>query len=424
MLVAAIRAEADHNRPQRRATAIVDTARRTLVDAAEQLGTCGEQLVMVEEARREANIDFDRRAKRRLDDTELETSAAIKRLFREFDDWVERSYRLKDEEIQEAWDADERRVRDRSDELLRNTDARLRRRLQQLDEEVATAWSHRLEINLTRQNRISAAGLTPAWVEAAGRGTAAVLGGALGTFIGVAVGNAPGAWIGGTIGGAIGERIGSFLQIRRGQMARRRTTLQESISDALAAVEGDVTAGWDSCRESIRKDLAEHAAGRTRSAESAAAVADQMVALSDSAVAAVARADTCLLRALLRLEGRDRLARDVFSVNRRPGFACLVPLASEGALQELMLWSPNQLPEDVRPIPDKDGTTVFRRAAYALAAGRRRAVLVPDGRSIRAEVHDERSSEFLVAEAEFISEVIEVPIRLRSITDRSKETHR
>jgi small GTP-binding protein len=420
-LVTAIRAEADRHRNPRRAAAIVDTARRALVDAAERLTADSDGLALVADTRREEGDDFDRRTARLLADVDLQVQGEIEALLRRFDDWADRHYQRKDAELQEEWDADERHLRDDADGLLRATDARLRRRLRQLDEEVAAAWSKRLEVNLTKRNRVSATGLAPRWLEAAGRTAAGAAGMALGIAIGGALGNAPGAAIGSVIGSLVGERVGSLLRLRRGQLARRRSTLHESVRDALEAVKRDIDAGWVWCRESIQKDLAEHASGRSRAIERTAALARHTSLVAESAFAAVASADSCLLRALLRLEGRDRLADYVTTVNRRPGFAYVVPLTNSAALREFMLWAPNQVLEQVRPIPDDDEATVFRRAAYALDAGRRHAVLVPDGDGIRAEIPEQLSTEFLAAEAALVSTVVDVPLHLRSTTAQLTE---
>lgn len=420
-LVAAIRAEADRRRHPRRATAIVDTARRALVDAAERLKADSDGLVLVADARREEGADFDRRAARLLADADLQVQGEIEALFRRFDDWADRRYQRTDAELQEEWDADERRLREDANELLRATDARQRRRLRQLDKVVAAAWSKRLEFNLTNRNLISASGLAPRWLEAAGRTAAGAAGTALGFAVGGAFGNAPGAALGSLIGGLVGERVGSLLRLRRGQLARRRSELHESVRDALEAVKRDIDAGWDRCRESIQQDLAEHASGRSRAIERTTALAAHAGLAAESAFAAVASADSCLLRHLLHLEGRDRLADCVTTVNRRPGFACVVPLTNSAALREFMLWAPNHLLEQVRPIPNEGEETVFRRAAYALNAGRRHAVLVPDGEGIRAETPEQLSTEFLAAEADLVSSVINVPLYLCSTSVRLTE---
>lgn len=420
-LVAAIRAEADQHRHPRRAAAIIDTARRALVDAAEQLTIHSECLSLVIDTRREEGADFDRRAARLLADADLQVQGEIDALFHRFDGWADRHYQRKDSELQEEWDADERKLRESADELLRATDARLRRRLRQLDEEVAAAWSKRLEVNLTKPNRISATGLAPRWLEAAGRTAAGAAGMILGAAIGGVLGNAPGAAFGSLIGGAVGERVGSLLRVRRGQLARRRSTLHVSVNDAIHAVKHEIDAGWELCRECIHQDLAEHASGRSKAMKHTAALANHTSLAAKSALAAVASADSSLLRALLRMEGRDRLADYVTTVMRRPGFAYVVPLAGSAALREFMLWAPTQVLEQVRPIPDEDEATVFRRAAYALDAGRRRAVLVPDGDGIRAHIPEQLSTEFLAAEAALVSSVIDVPIELCSTAARLKD---
>ncbi len=415
-LVTAIRAEADRHRHPRRAAAIVDTARRALVDAVERLTADSECLALVADTRRDEGADFDRRTARLLADVELQVQGEIEGLLRRFDDWADRHYQRNDTELQSEWDADERQLREKADELLRATDARVRRRLRQLDEEVGAAWSKRLEIKLTNQNRISATGLAPRWLEAAGRTVAGIAGTALGFAIGAALGNAPGAAVGSAIGGLVGERVGSLLRIRRSQLARRRSALHESVRDALQAAKRDIDAGWVLCRESIQQDLTAHSSGRSRAIERTAALARHASLAAESAFAAVTSADSFLLRALLRLEGRDRLADYVTTVNRRPGFAYLVPLANSTALREFMQWRPNQVLEQVRPIPDDDEATVIRRAAYALDAGRRHAVLVPDGDGIRAKIPEQLSAEFLAAEAALVSTIIDVPLHLCSTT--------
>ncbi len=415
-LVAAIRAEAERHRHPRRAAAIVDTARRALVEAADQLTVDGDGLALVVDTRRREAADFSRRTDRLVADVDLQVQGEIEALLRRFDDWADRHYLRRDAELQADWDADERLLRESANELLLATDARLRRRLRQLDEEVTAAWSKRLEVNLTRLNRLGATGLAPRWLEAAGRTAAGAAGTALGAVIGGVVGNAPGAYIGSVIGGVVGERVGSLLRFRRSQLARRRSTLHESVRDALQAVKRDIDAGWLRCKESIQKDLTAHASGRSRAIERTAALARHASLAAESASAAVASADSFLLRALLRLEGRDRLADYVTTVNRLPGFAYLVPLTNSTALREFMQWPPNQVLEQVRPIPNDDKATAFRRAAYALDAGRRHAVLVPDGDGIRAKIPEQLSTEFLAAEAALVSKVIDVPLHLWSTT--------
>lgn len=301
-------------------------------------------------------------------------------------------------------------------------DARLRRRLHQLDEEVAAAWSRRLAADLTRRSRIATSGLAPRWIEAAARTGAGGIGTALGFLIGGALGNAPGAFIGATIGGLVGERLGSLLRLRRGQLARRRSALQESVTDALNAVRHDVDIDWDSCREALQQARARRASERTRSVELTASMARHASLVAQSALAGVASADRCLLRGLLRLEGRDRLANLVTTVKRRPGFASLVSVTDSAALREFMLWPPNRMLEQVRPIPGYKNATVFARAAYALDAGRRRAVLIPDGHGIRADIPEHVSVEYLAAEAALVSTVIGVRLRLRSATSASEAT--
>ena len=411
-----IRNEADRRRHHRRAAAIVDTARRALVDAADLLTSESERLARVAGTGRKQRSDFGRRTARMLADVDLQVQGDIGPLFQRFDDWAERHYRRTDSELQEEWEADERRLRDEADELLRSVDARLRRRLTQLDDEVAAAWSKRLEVNLTEGHLISASGLSPRWVEAAGRTAAAAAGTTLGLVIGGTLGNAPGAAIGGTIGGIVGERIGSLLRLRRGQLARRRTQLHESVNDAQAAVKREIGARWTGYRESIQQDLADHIATRNSAIERTEALALHTRQVAGSALTAVTSADTCLLRALLRLEGQERLADHVTTVNRHPGFACVVPFSNRAALREFMLRAPNHLLEQIRPVPNEEVSTVFRRAAYALDAGRRNAVLVPDGDGIRAETPEPLSTEFLAAEAAMVETVINASVHLRSTT--------
>lgn len=413
-LVTAVRTEAGRHRHQRRAAAIVDTARRALVDAAERLTAEHEGLALLADTRQEGAADFDRRTARLLADVDLHVQSEIEAVLRRFDDWADRHYQRNDTELQQEWDADEQHLREEADKLLRAVDARLRRKLRQLDKEVAAAWSKRLDVNLRKRNQVSATGLAPRWVEAAGRTAAGAAGMFLGLAIGGALGNAPGAYIGSVVGGFVGERLGSLLRLRRGQLARRRATLHESVRDALEAIKHDINAGWDSRKQSIQQDLALYAAERNRATERIAALSHHANLAGASAFAAVASADRHLLRALLRLEGRDRLADWVTIVKRRPGFACLVPLTDSTALREFMLWAPTQMLEQVRPIPDEDEATVFRRAAYALNAGPRHAVLVPDGEGLRVDIPEQLSTELLAAEAALISTVVDVPLYLRS----------
>lgn len=420
-LAAAIRAEADQHRHQRRAAAIVDTARRALVDAAEWLAREGDRLALLVETRREEGADFDRRAARLLADGDLQARTEIEGLFRRFDDWADRHYLRTDTDLQLEWDADERRLREDADELLRTTDARLRRRLRRLDDEVTAAWSKRLEANLTKHNQISANRLAPRWLEAAGKTAAGLAGTLIGMAIGGLVANAPGAAVGGLIGGFVGDGIGSFFRPRRTQLARRRGALHESVRDALEAVKRDVDAGWVQCKESIEQDLAGHASDRDQAIGRAAAMAHHASVLGESALEAVAAADSHLVRALLHLEGRDRLADHVGTVSRRPGFACLVPLPDSSALREFMLRPPSQTLEQIRPTPCDEAATVYRRAAYALDVGRRHVVLVPDGDAIRADIPEQLSPELLAAEAALVSAVVDVPLDLRSTPTQLSE---
>ena len=74
---------------------------------------------------RKRRSDFGRRTARMLADVDLQVQGDIGPLFQRFDDWAERHYRRTDSELQEEWEADERRLRDEADELLRSVDARL-----------------------------------------------------------------------------------------------------------------------------------------------------------------------------------------------------------------------------------------------------------------------------------------------------------
>lgn len=421
MLAAAIHAEADRRRHSRRAVAICDSARRAFQDAAERLTAGSEGLVAVADSRKDASSDFGRRADRLLADVDLQVQSETDALFRRHADWADRHYRCADDELQARWDADERQLRQDADELLRGNHARLCRRLRQLDEDVATAWSKRLEINLTKLNKISATGTIPRWAEAAGRTAIGAAGAAVGGLVGGMLGNAPGAYIGVTIGAGVGERIGALLRIRRGQMARRRTTLQESVRDALDVVRHDVEDSWTKCLESVRDDLADRASDRNHAIDHTVALADHASLIAEAARSAVAAGDIVLLRALLGLEGRGRLADHITAVRRHPGFASLALVQDAGAFREWLLRPPAGMPEPVRPVPADSESATFRRVAYALDAGRRRAVLVPDASRVRVHIPEDLSRAMLRVEANLIGRVVEAPIDLQSTTARLPE---
>lgn len=421
-LVTVIQAEADQRRHARRAATTVDVARRALTDAAQRLAAQAADLELLADTQQKELADFGRRAARLVADADLEISSEIQALIDGFDDWADRHYQRSETEIQATWDADIRRLCEAADGLLQAGYTRLTRRLSQLDDDVAAAWSKRLTASLAKQIRIRASGVTPRWVEAGMRTAAGVAGTAIGGVLGAAVGNAPGAYVGAAIGGFVGDWVGSRLLFRRRQVARRRATLHESVRAALGETRQRIEASWRASQASVEQALAEYAAERSRTTGCTTALAEHSRAVAELAMTSSASADRCLLRTLLRLAGRSRLADLVTEVHRVPGFACLVPVPDGAALREFVLWPPEGMIEEVRPIPSGEQATAFRRAAYAVDAGHRHAVLVPDEDGIRAQIPERLSPELLAAEAALVATVSDVPLRLSCSDCDSKET--
>jgi hypothetical protein len=409
-LRAAVEEQADRLRPQRRAVAILDTARRALVDATEEFAAAYKVLGLVSETMQRQEVDFDQRSRRLIDDASLHVHGEIEELLRRFDDWAERHYQSNDDELERSWESDERHLRMDAAELLAQTELRLRRRLVELDEQVAAAWAHRLEVNLVQRHQIAASSLNPRWLDAAGGVLPGTGGAFLGAVIGGFFGNAPGVVIGSMIGGAIGDRLGSLLQFRRRQLRRRRDSLRQSVREALNETQSDIAAEWQARQGAIRTALHERASQRERAIEHTGSLASHVGIAADSSAAAIAATDTYLLEILLRLEGRERLAQAVGSVKRRPGFACVVLVNDALALREFALWPPEHPIEQLRPVLESEQSPV-RRATYALSAGRRRIVLVPDGAGVYAMIAESPSPEFLAAETEFVSMAVGVSIR-------------
>jgi small GTP-binding protein len=404
-----------------RAVAICDSARRTLCDAANRLSADGNRLAIVADTRRDASADFDRRTERLLAGTDLQVQVDVGALFRRLDDWADRHYQCTDAELQSRWDADEERLRADAGELLQRSHSRMCRRLRRLDEDVATAWSKRLEINMTSLNEISVTGLVPRWVEAAGRTALGVAGAAVGFAIGTLLGNAPGGIIGTSIGGAVGERLGALIRVRRGQLVRRRNALQAAVRDALGSVKNEVDESWIRCMESVRQDLDDRARERAQAVQRTADLAEHTTMVADAARIAAASGDALLSRTLLGLEGRHHLASRIAAVHRHPGFATIVSVEDADAFRELVLCPPVHALEQVRTVPAGDQPTGLRQVAYAVDAGRRHAVLVPDGALTRIHIPEDLSTELLRVEADLIGRVVNVPIVLHSRTARLSE---
>ncbi len=419
-LGAAIRAEADRHGDSRRTAAIVDVARRALVDAARRLTGQAEALELWADTQRSALTDFDKRAARLIADAELRVQREIGGLFGRFDDWADRQYHGKDSDIEAMWDADIRQLGEDADGLLRAAQARLRRRIGQLDDEVVAAWSKRIAVQLAKPRRVPLSGVAPRGIEAAARATLTAAGGYLGAVIGEALWLAGGAIPGAVIGGFVGEWVGSHLLLRRRQLNRRRTTLHEWVRSELEAHRAVIDASWRSTLESLQQGLAACSSERHLAAQRTMDLAGHASVIAEAARCGATSADRCLLRTLLQLAGRDRLADLVTTVHRTPGFACLTPIP-DASLREFVLWPPAGMIEHVRPIPSGDEVTDFRRMSYALDAGRRHVVLVPEGESIRAFIPEQRSPELLAAEAALASTVLDLPISLISTTAESTE---
>ena len=417
-LVSAIRCEGTGGRlHSRRATTIADTGRRSLVEATDLLATSSDDLDQLAQVRRDAACDLARRSTRLVGDADLEFQVALGALFQRFHDWADRHYQSSDSEIEERWRLDEGDLRRDAAELIQAAEARLRRRLRQLDEDVAKAWSKRITVTQTARSPIEVPGLSPRWLEAAGRTAAGAAGTLLGFAIGTAIGNAPGAYVGSAVGGILGERLGTLLRVRRPQLARRRRSLAESVHDSLEVARRDIEETWNELRTAVEQALARRDSGREWETEQIAALASELYSITERARSSVAAVDRSLIGALLRLEGRHQLAEEVVDVMRQPGFASLVPLAG-AALREFVLFPPTGLLEDVRPLPGGD-PSIFRRAAYGLAVGRRHALLVPDGAVLRADVPEPSSAEFLAVEAALVSAAIGFPIHLRSTLEEA-----
>lgn len=416
----AIRTEAERHRHARRAAAIVDVARRALVDAVEQLTALADTLELWADTQRRAQTDFGKRASRLVADADLRLRSDITALFGRFDDWADRRYQGTNGEIEAMWDADARKLLEDADELLRATEEQLRRRLGRLDEEVAVAWSRRIGLSRTKPRHVRISGVAPRGIEAAARTTLDTVGGLVGAAIGQALWPAGGFIPGAAVGGLVAEWVGSRLVLRRRQLARRRTTLHEWVRSELAKIREEIEAGWTSTLESVERALKTSASERTRAALGVTDLAAHAHLLAEAADHAAASADRCLLRTLLRLAGRGRLADLVTAVHRTPGFVCLAPIPDSG-LREFVLWPPDGMIEQVRPVPSGEALTACRRAAYALDAGARHTVLVPEEDGIRAHLSERLSPDFLAAEASIVSSVLDVPLRLTCATPDSME---
>jgi predicted GTPase len=420
-LTSAIVREVAVRGPQRRAAAIADTARRALVEAVDRATELATDLDVEIDSRREAGHDLNRRAERLISDVGQEVEVSVADLLRSTDDWADRHYRRSDTELQRLWDQEERRIRDAGDALFRDRVEYLRRRLDRIDEDVATEWSKQFAARRAKRTGPSFGKVLPAWVEAAGRKGLIIGAGAAGTAIGFAMGGPGGAAIGGSIASVLAEQIATRVRVRRVQLVNRRKDLHGSVTELRSAILDDLSSEWNAVSGRIRDELARHRATQDANLASTEDLARHARQIAAQAAAGVTRADVVLVHTWARTEGRHRVALAIRDVVRHPGFACWIPLEDSTALDELLLWNLKGRAEEVRPLPAGPTMVDAKRAAYALDLGRRGGVLVPAVYGYLAYLPDAGSEAFRAAEAKHVARASGVTVQLRPLPHRPPE---
>lgn len=404
-LAAAIVDQANQTHRQRRAVAIVDSARRLLVDVQSWAAAESTKLDALGTTWRDMTEDLDRRADRIVADADRQFRTDLKKVLRSFDDWADRHYRLGEKPLQARWDADAGHLVSRAEKVVSDARRRLCRKLEQVQQDVAVGWSKRLAIQSRAKSKVPTGNLPPPWIEGALR--------ALGPTVGLALLAVPGpgwliaglAVVGGAAGGFLSDRLVKLLRLRRNQLQRQRKTLHRWVRDRLEEINGEILNGWTESLDLVREALAEHHADLTREQERIDGFAAQARLVAERARAEVERGDVLLTRLLLSVDGRGRLAELVGHVIRHPGFATAVSVSDPAGFDEFTLWPPDNLPEAIRAVPDYPDTTPVERAAYALDLGRRGGVVIPGSDRLRAAVPDETSPTFRAAESAWVSRV-------------------
>lgn len=407
--------------PQRRAAAITDTARRALVEGLHHATGLATDLEVEINSRREAGHDFDRRAEQLISDVDQQVDVSVADLLRPTDDWADRHYRRSDTELQRLWDQEERRIRDAADALIQERVEHLRRRLDRIDQDVATEWSKQFAARRAKRTGPSFGKVLPAWVEAAGRKGMIIGAGAAGTAIGFAIGGPGGAAIGGSIASVLAEQITTRVRVRRIQLVNRRKDLHGSVTELRSAILDDLSSEWNAISGRVRDELAKHRATQDANLASAEDLARHARRIAAQAAAGVTRADVVLVQTWARTEGRHRVALGIRDVVRHPGYACWIPLEDPAALDELLLWNLKERAEEVRPLPAGPTVVDAKRAAYALDLGRRGGVLVPAAFGYLAYLPDAGSEAFRAAEAKQVARASGVTVQLRPLPNRPRE---
>lgn len=410
-LIRFLEAEA-RRRVQYRAIAVVDVARRALVDAERAAGALAIDLRSTEDTRLRAAEDLAKRTQALLNGVDLRLKAGLDAPLDQLRPWVDEHYQLEDEELQPLWDQAEQSVRAEIAQHFTETAEHLNRELTRAADDVMGGWSARFD-NLQALHRPLAPGLgNPQWLDTAIR-VAVRSAGAVAVLVATRrFGPDAGQQVSTAVDSIVGSVIG-FLGRRSGRLARRRHTLHRWVSETREAIRREAVDDWNGDVASVRTALAERRAADAASAGSARDAAEFARRLAEQAGQSVSDIDSILVRALLRLEGCDRAAERAGPVFRWPGLAAAVLVDDQQALDELLLWPMQASPESIRPVPGGSNVAPAERAAHALDLGRRGGMIIPSPCGLEAVVDDGSSVALLQAEAPLVSAVAGIAVSLR-----------
>ncbi len=410
-LISFLEAEA-RRRVQYRAITVVDVARRALVDVERAACALEVDLRSTEDTRRRAAEDLARRTQALLKGVNLRLEAGLDAPLDQLRPWVDEHYQLEDEELQLAWNQAEQSVRSEIARHFKDTAEELNRELARATDDVMAGWSARFD-NLQALHQPMAPGLgNPQWLDTAIRVAVRSAGAVAIVVAADLLSPVAGAAVAVAVDSIVGRVIG-FLGRRSGRLARRRHTLHRWVNETRESIRREAMEDWNGDVASVRTALAERRGADTISAGRARDAADCAGRLAEQAGQSASDVDLILVRALLRLEGCDRVAERSGPVIRMPGLATAVLFDDQKALDELLLWPMRGSPESIRPVPGGTDAAPAERAAHALDLGRRGGVIIPSPCGLEAIVDDGSSVALLEAEGSLVSAVAGIAVSLR-----------
>lgn len=358
----------------RRTLRQIDRAQAPLTTVVHQIRDHNEVADEQIPRRRQALHDLHKRVGTAIDEELQRTSNAVEETIRAQRGWAERHYRDSDAEIEKAWERTKGELLANIERIVASGDEQLLDRLRDEFDDTVEDWASRLrgpaDWNMDGVNgrfgnerdlsRLGVAGLEAAFPLA-------------GAAIGLALGGPPGALLGGVLGSGVAMLAhGPLGRWARSFSTKRRESLRKQVNAQLDGLSARLAHVIDERRSKLSAYLGDHFAAQAGLLDEAAYDCAHLSAAADRLERLRQGLDQSAAVALLRIDGRDQLARSVLQAHRRPGFQMLVGI-SEESLAEAVLAPPRNRAERMRFYPLGPGVSTGRQVAFAAGLGTRDA---------------------------------------------------